>query len=103
MGVDEFGANAWKLAATDADGVSLANEIGLFGSRLQLLDDKALYLPDEEALLVSDVHLGKAETFQALGIPISSAMNEENLVRLRQICAQAKTQKAVHLRRPVSL
>ena len=68
----------------------LANEIRLFDNRLQLLDDKALYLPDEEALLVSDVHLGKAETFQSLGIPISSAMNEENLERLRQIHAQTK-------------
>ncbi len=70
-----------------------ANEIRLFGLQLRLLDDKALYLPDEEALLVSDVHLGKAETFQALGMPISSQMNEENLDRLRQICAQIKPQK----------
>lgn len=71
----------------------LANEIRLFGNRLQLLDDKALYLPDEQALLVSDVHLGKAETFQSLGIPISSAMNEENLERLRQIHAQTNAKK----------
>ncbi|MGB3298798.1 MAG: ligase-associated DNA damage response endonuclease PdeM [Phormidesmis sp.] len=68
----------------------LANEIRLFGNLLRLLDDKALYLPDEEALLVSDVHLGKAETFQALGIPISNKINEENLERLRQVSARTK-------------
>ncbi|MEL7359275.1 MAG: ligase-associated DNA damage response endonuclease PdeM [Cyanobacteria bacterium J06560_6] len=68
----------------------LANEILLYGHRLRLLDDKALYLPALESLLVSDVHLGKAETFQSLGIPISSEMNEENLERLRSLCQQTK-------------
>jgi uncharacterized protein len=69
------------------------NEIRLFDLRLQLLDDKALYLPDEGALLVSDVHLGKAETFQGLGIPISSQINEENLQRLRLLHAQTQPKK----------
>ncbi|MEM8502648.1 MAG: ligase-associated DNA damage response endonuclease PdeM [Cyanobacteria bacterium P01_D01_bin.1] len=67
-----------------------SNEIQLFGLRLRLLDDKALYLPDAQALLVSDVHLGKAETFQSLGIPIASRMNEENLERLRSLCRQTQ-------------
>ena len=71
----------------------LANEIELFGSRLQLLDDKALYLPDEQALLVSDVHLGKAETFQSFGIPIASQLNEENLDRLRSLSVLTQHQK----------
>lgn len=66
----------------------LANEISLFGLRLQLLDDKALYLPEADALLVSDVHLGKAETFQSFGIPISNQVNQENLGRLRSLCQQ---------------
>lgn len=71
----------------------LANEICLFDQRLQLLDDKALYLPEVEALLVSDVHLGKAETFQSFGIPIASQVNEENLARLRQLCGETKPKK----------
>ncbi|EDX87835.1 hypothetical protein S7335_5546 [Synechococcus sp. PCC 7335] len=65
-----------------------SNEIYINGLRLRLLDDRALYLPDMQALLVSDVHLGKAETFQSLGIPITSQMNEENLDRLRSLCYQ---------------
>ncbi len=71
----------------------LTNEISLFDHRLQLLDDKALYLPEVEALLVSDVHLGKAETFQSLGIPISSAVNEENLERLRSLLTNTHPKK----------
>ena len=72
---------------------SVKNEILLFNNRLRLLDDKALYLPDEKALLVSDVHLGKAETFQSLGIPIPNQMNEENLERLRSLCQQTNPKK----------
>lgn len=72
------------------DTTLLANEIQLFGQRLQLLDDKALYLPEADALLVSDIHLGKAETFQSFGIPISNEMNEENLARLRSLCQQTQ-------------
>ena len=75
----------------------LSNEIRLCGHRLQLLDDKALYLPAVEALLVSDVHLGKAETFQSLGIPISNQMNEENLERLRSLCQQLTPKKLLVL------
>lgn len=71
----------------------LPNEIDLFGYRLRLLDDKALFLPGENALLVSDVHLGKAETFQALGIPISNEMNEENLERLRSLQEQTQAKR----------
>lgn len=70
-----------------------ANEIVLFGQRLQLLEDKALYLPEAEALLVSDVHLGKAETFQSFGIPIASAINDENLSRLRALVAQTTAKR----------
>ncbi len=67
-----------------------SNEIKLFDLHLRLLDDKALYLPEAEALLVSDVHLGKAETFQSAGIPIASRMNEENLSRLRSLYHQTQ-------------
>ncbi len=67
-----------------------SNEIKLFDLQLRLLDDRALYLPEAEALLVSDVHLGKAETFQSAGIPIASRMNEENLSRLRSLYNQTQ-------------
>lgn len=72
---------------------ALTNEISLFGLRLQLLEDKALYLPAEGALLVSDVHLGKAETFQSFGIPIASQINDENLDRLRSLITQTNPKK----------
>lgn len=40
--------------------------------RLELLAGKALWETDRRILLVADLHLGKAETFQASGIPLPS-------------------------------
>lgn len=53
---------------------------------LTLLPERAAYLPQYEALLISDVHLGKSETFQSLGIPIPNQVNHATLARLRRVC-----------------
>ncbi len=60
--------------------------IDLLGQTLCLLPEKAVYLPESGSLLVSDVHLGKAETFQALGVPVAGQVNAETLARLRSLC-----------------
>jgi uncharacterized protein len=63
-------------------------ELVIQGQRLLLLPQKAIYAASLEALLVSDVHLGKAETFQHYGIPIPSQVNHSTLERLGDLCAQ---------------
>ncbi|MGF1523556.1 MAG: ligase-associated DNA damage response endonuclease PdeM [Leptolyngbyaceae cyanobacterium] len=55
-------------------------------TQLMLLAEKAAYMPEAEALLVSDVHLGKSETFQHFGIPVPNQINEATLNRLKQAC-----------------
>ncbi|PZV07922.1 MAG: phosphoesterase [Leptolyngbya sp.] len=60
--------------------------IELSGVKLKLLSDKAIYLSDVDILLVSDVHLGKSETFQAAGIPVSNQVNQASLQRLQTLC-----------------
>ncbi|MEO0540019.1 MAG: ligase-associated DNA damage response endonuclease PdeM [Cyanobacteria bacterium P01_A01_bin.105] len=60
--------------------------VDLLGQSVCLLPDKAIYLPRSGSLLVSDVHLGKAETFQALGVPVAGQVNTATLARLRQLC-----------------
>lgn len=60
------------------------------GAQLHLLPEKAVYLPDEETLLVSDVHLGKSETFQRFGIPVPNQVNTATLARLEQACRQTQ-------------
>ena len=43
--------------------------IELAGSTLWLLADKAIYWPAQQALLVADVHFGKAAAYRRLGQP----------------------------------
>ncbi|MGG6237356.1 ligase-associated DNA damage response endonuclease PdeM [Nodosilinea sp. AN01ver1] len=56
--------------------------------QLQLLPERAVYIDALRALLVSDVHLGKAETFQHYGLPVSSQINQATLQRLEGLCTQ---------------
>jgi len=57
-----------------------------FGNiELWLLPERAIYVPTLKLLLVSDVHLGKSETFQQAGIPIPSDINTSNLKRLQAL------------------
>ena len=62
-------------------------------SQLTLLPEKAAYLPEVEALLVSDVHLGKSETFQHFGIPVPNQVNAATLNRLKQACDRTQARQ----------
>jgi uncharacterized protein len=60
--------------------------IQLQGETLHLLPDKAIYLEQANSLLLCDVHLGKADTFQSFGIPIPLGVNDSILMRLKALC-----------------
>lgn len=49
-----------------------------------LAPEKAIYWLEQNALLLSDLHLGKTGHFRKAGIPVSSEINSENLHRLEQ-------------------
>ena len=53
---------------------------------LVLMPQRALWRPKSRQLMVADLHLGKAEVFQAHGIPIPSDGDRCNLNRLKQLC-----------------
>ena len=52
---------------------------------LEMLPSRALFLPEAKELLVSDVHLGKAEYFQQNGIPLTNNSDENNFARIKKI------------------
>jgi hypothetical protein len=52
------------------------------GEGLLLRPDGSLFLPERRRLLVADLHLGKAESFQRAGIPVPTSLLEEELSRL---------------------
>lgn len=62
--------------------------------RLELLPEGALLLPERGLLLLADLHLGKAESFQAQGIPLPSDGDAATLNALLEL---------VHRRRPAAV
>ena len=66
-------------------------------SDLELLPQRALWLADTGLLLVADLHLGKAESFQASGIPLPSDGDLSNLNALLELAAQLRPERVVVL------
>ncbi|MBE9182829.1 ligase-associated DNA damage response endonuclease PdeM [Oculatella sp. LEGE 06141] len=73
------------------------HDINLLGVNLQLLPEKAVFIKELNMLLVADIHLGKAETFQAAGIPIANAVNQATLHRLQTLCSTVQPQQLMIL------
>jgi DNA ligase-associated metallophosphoesterase len=67
------------------------------GVKLTLRSEKAVYIDTLNVLLVSDVHLGKSETFQAQGIPIPSHVNQETLHQLQALCIATRPDQLIIL------
>lgn len=52
------------------------------GVPLRLLPQRAAFLPETGLLLVADLHLGKAQSFRRLGVPVPRGTTAESLARL---------------------
>lgn len=63
--------------------MSLAVDIG--GQPVVLLPERAAYLPDHRTLLVADAHLGKAQSFRRLGVPVPRGTTAHNLALLTSL------------------
>ena len=62
--------------------------------RLWLLPERAVWLPQARTLLLADLHLGKAETFQAHGIPLPSDGDAGTLNTLLELAARWRPAQA---------
>ncbi|MBK5005832.1 ligase-associated DNA damage response endonuclease PdeM [Pseudomonas sp. S32] len=62
--------------------------IELCGQKLWLLPDKAIYWPARRALLVADVHIGKAASYRALHQPVPRGTTQATLARLDALLAE---------------
>lgn len=58
------------------------------GRALQLLPERAAWLPEAGLLMVADVHFGKAASFRRLGVPVPHGTTEANLARLDALLAR---------------
>ncbi|WP_313024949.1 ligase-associated DNA damage response endonuclease PdeM [Pseudomonas lopnurensis] len=71
--------------------------IELAGSELWLLADKAIYWPEQRALLIADIHLGKAAAYRRLGQPVPHGTTENNLRRLDALLARYACRQLIFL------
>ena len=74
-------------------GVTLA--VG--GRTLQLLPEKAAFLPDTRTLLVADVHIGKAVSLRRLGVPVPAGTTDETLAALTALVRRHDAKRIVFL------
>ncbi len=65
--------------------------------RLQLLPERAAFLPDHQTLLVADAHIGKAQSFRQLGMPVPGGTTVGTLQRLSQAIRRTQAQRVVFL------
>ncbi|KGQ18107.1 Phosphoesterase [Lysobacter dokdonensis DS-58] len=59
-----------------------AMDVVIAGEPMRLLADRALYWPARNRLLLADLHLGKADIFRRLGIPLPSGGTRLDLARI---------------------
>jgi DNA ligase-associated metallophosphoesterase len=67
------------------------------GTPATLLAERALLLPQQGALVVADVHFGKAATFRARGVPVPQGTTTDNLRRLEALLAATGAGKLIFL------
>jgi DNA ligase-associated metallophosphoesterase len=77
-----------------ADGV-LATVVG--GERVTLHAERALHWPRERTVFVADVHLGKAATFRAGGVPLPRGSTATDLARLTRLIGRTQAIRLVVL------
>ena len=64
---------------------------------LEMLPSRALFLPQTKELLISDIHLGKAEYFQQNGIPLTNNSDKNNFARIKKIVKKYSPEKLIIL------
>jgi uncharacterized protein len=72
-------------------------ELELAGARLRLLAERALDWPEERTVFVADVHLGKAESFRAAGVPVPQGPTQATLDRLDRVLRDCDARRLVVL------
>lgn len=66
----------------------MPHRITLAGIDVELLPDRGLFLPAARALIVADVHWGKAAAFRAHGVPVPHGTTQAGLDRLDAVLAR---------------
>ena len=60
-------------------------KIEIRGEELILDKERAIYLPNEKLLAISDLHLGKAAHFRKAGLAIPNTVSQSDIIRLENL------------------
>jgi DNA ligase-associated metallophosphoesterase len=69
--------------------------ISLKGEALELLPERAMWWPKEQALILSDLHWGKSAHFRKHGIPMPGSTQQQDALRLARIVAQTGARQLI--------
>lgn len=72
-------------------------EILLLGNRLILLPERAVFFPENNTLILSDLHLGKVNHFRKAGIPVPVRAGEATLQALVQLLMTIRPARTIFL------
>lgn len=67
------------------------------GEELILHPSKVIYYPNENALIISDAHLGKADHFRKSGIPVPEGVNKTNLDKIESLINEFNPERIIFL------
>jgi len=67
------------------------------GASLELLSERAVFWPEQNTLLVADVHLGKEHVFGRQGIAIPGGTSESTLTRLAKLLVATQAKRCIVL------
>lgn len=71
--------------------------VRLAGEELWLLPEKAIYWPAQHALLIADVHFGKAAAYRRLGQPVPRGTTSRNIAVLDGLLAALPCRQLIFL------
>ncbi|MGY5352520.1 ligase-associated DNA damage response endonuclease PdeM [Wenyingzhuangia sp. IMCC45533] len=70
-------------------------EIEFGNTKLTLTNQRVIYWEDQQALILSDIHIGKTAHFRQNGIPISDEVLHRDLERLEQLIHHFSIRKLI--------
>ncbi|MEN1728463.1 MAG: ligase-associated DNA damage response endonuclease PdeM [Pseudomonadota bacterium] len=71
--------------------------LDLAGHSMNLLPDRAVWWPDQSALLVADVHLGKDQVFRRQGLAVPAGVLQQDLDRLDLLLEETEAERLIIL------
>lgn len=69
----------------------------VYGQTFELCPEKALYWKEKNALIVADLHIGKAGHFRKSGIPVSDLVHSKDMLVLDRLIARTSADHVIFL------